>query len=566
MKTSYAVLGNESLQWLRESTGSADRIQRELLFSLLEKNRDTVYGKKYGFAEIHSPLEYQRKVPLTDYEDYDAYIEEMLSGVENVLTAASPVCYCISSGSTGGPKYLPVSEDDLTVHYYGIYGAVFGMVREYYPGKTEAELFGKILYTGEFVKTYTDRGVMKGIRSGVLYQWMDREGGFDAGNYTVPKEVLFPSELTDLTYVKARFALAEREVTAIHSVFIHHVTGLMRYIEENWTLLLTDMELGRVDERIVLSDDWRKKLTGWLPPDPERAAQLGALNRETLADHMIRKIWKNTRYIMAIGGRTMERYAGQYARYAAGIPTHHFVYGASEGMMGVANGVDMPDSYILLPRAGFFEFIPQSGAAAARHERPCFCHEVRAGETYELVYTNLSGLYRYRMKDVVRIEGFYGKAPIVSFCYRKNQILSISDEKMNTRQLEYAIRELEQNTGLHITGYCVQEDYEQSPGRYLCYLECTGDRREEFSEEFDRCLYRANYGYAGCRNFGQIGPAKIRYLKQGAFARYEQAIAEKGYEMGQSKPVRVLSDEENRSFFRLEAEECKEKERYENEK
>lgn len=555
MNTHYVALGEESLKRLRESATKANRIQSELLLSLLESNKDTTYGKKYGFAEICSPEMYQQMVPLSNYEDYDGYIRDMLSGAPAVLTAKPPVYYCISSGSTGGPKYLPVSEADLWMHYFGIYGTVFGMVWEYYHDKSETELFGKILQTGEFVNTYTETGVMKGIRSSAVYQWLDRNGEFDARNYTVPKEVLFPSELVDLTYIKARFALAEQDVTAIHSVFIHHVIGLMQYIEKHWDTLLTDMEHGTVDASIPLSTAWRRKVKGWLPPNPARAAELRQLDKENLADHMIRKLWKNIRYIMAIGGRTMERYTEQYANYAADIPTHHFVYGASEGMMGVASGVNRPNSYILLPQVGFFEFIPQNDMGDDKFTRPLFCSEVQVGETYELVYTNLSGLYRYRMKDVLRIEGFYGETPIVSFCYRKNLILNISDEKTNVEQLEYAIREFEQNSGLSITDYCVQEDYSQTLGRYLCYIECDAKVGEINSAEFDSCLCRANYGYWGCRRFGQIEQAKLTYLKPGAFARYKESLAKKGYETGQNKPIRVLIDEDRQRFFRMEAEE-----------
>lgn len=35
-------------------------------------------------------------------------------------------------------------------------------------------------------------------------------GPFDASDYCVPKEVLFPEKVEDLTYVKVRFSLAER--------------------------------------------------------------------------------------------------------------------------------------------------------------------------------------------------------------------------------------------------------------------------------------------------------------------------------------------------------------------
>ena len=40
-----------------------------------------------------------------------------------------------------------------------------------------------------------ENGTMNGIRSGCIYQWLDRDGQFDAEDYCVPKEVLFPDTL-----------------------------------------------------------------------------------------------------------------------------------------------------------------------------------------------------------------------------------------------------------------------------------------------------------------------------------------------------------------------------------
>ncbi len=77
-------------------------------------------------------------------------------------------------------------------------------------------------------------GRMNGIRSSCVYQWLDMREGFDASDYCVPKEVLFPDRLEDMTYVKARFALAERNLTAIHGVFINRVAGMMEYILRHW--------------------------------------------------------------------------------------------------------------------------------------------------------------------------------------------------------------------------------------------------------------------------------------------------------------------------------------------
>lgn len=108
------------------------------------------------------------------------------------------------------PKYVPVTAEDMLVHYNGIYAGVFGMVREYYAQEPPEALFGKIFQVGEFARTRLPGGQMCGVRSASLYQWLDRDGGFDASDYCVPKEVLFPDRVEDLTYAKLRFALAER--------------------------------------------------------------------------------------------------------------------------------------------------------------------------------------------------------------------------------------------------------------------------------------------------------------------------------------------------------------------
>jgi hypothetical protein len=44
--------------------------------------------------------------------------------------------------------------------------------------------------------------------------------------------------------------------------------------------------------------------------------------------------------------------------------------------------------------------------------------QAQKDKIYEVVITNSSGLYRYRMGDMIRVVGFHNKAPIVEFMYR----------------------------------------------------------------------------------------------------------------------------------------------------
>ena len=215
MKTDYEKMGKEALERLAGTTADVRACQEAVLAEILDKNKDTVIGRKFGFSRIRTVEEYRKAVPEGAYEEYKPYIRRMLAGETNVLTRADAVHFCITSGSTDEPKYIPLTEEDIRIHYIYAYSAVFGMIREAYPDVPTEKLFPKIFQVGEFVKTWLPDGRMSGIRSSSLYQWLDRNGAFDASDYCVPKEVLFPEQVEDLTYVRARFALAEPEVRTI---------------------------------------------------------------------------------------------------------------------------------------------------------------------------------------------------------------------------------------------------------------------------------------------------------------------------------------------------------------
>ena len=89
-------------------------VQEKLLMSILEKNKNTEYGKKVGFDKVHSVEDFQKMIPLTTYDDYSDYVDRMINkGESNLMMAAKCHRYCSSSGSVGKPKILPKSGRDL---------------------------------------------------------------------------------------------------------------------------------------------------------------------------------------------------------------------------------------------------------------------------------------------------------------------------------------------------------------------------------------------------------------------------------------------------------------------
>lgn len=545
MKTDYAALGKQASEQLRSTCENADEVQRELLFNILNSNKNTKFGEKYCFSDIKSVADYQSQIPLSDYDDYADDILKIIVGEENILTAENPIYFCVSSGTTGDEKFIPVTGSDVEIQYLYDYGLVFGAVSEYYTDMGESETFGKIFQIGEFAKTNMPDGRLKGIRSGCVYLCMERYGGFDASDYCVPKEILFPDTLEEQLYIKTRFALAERGLTAIHGVFVNRVAGVMDYVVRNWDALLHDMETGTVSECFELTEAQRRYVAEKLPPAPERARELREIPREDFERGMIKKIWKNMKYIMAIGGKSFPHFTEKMIGYAGDVPICHYAYAASECVFGVAEKMNVPDRYILFPEAVFFEFIPIKG-----DKKPLVMSEIMEGCKYEVIFTSRSGLYRFRLGDVVEVVGRYGKAPVVKYCYRINQAINIAGEKTNCEQISAAVKHFSEITGADVTGYCVCEDDSGPSQRYLFYIECSDDKTIENAEAvLEECMRDANFDYRSCGNMNEIAPLRLAFLKIGSFRKYEKKLSDMGKPMGQNKLLHFLDTDEKKMFF-----------------
>lgn len=72
-------------------------------------------------------------------------------------------------------------------------------------------------------------------------------------------------------------------------------------------------------------------------------------------------------------------------------------------------------------------------------QQTLFGEEVEAGRLYELVVTTLSGLYRYRIGDVVKVNRFHNDCPVVEFQYRQGQLLNMRSEKTTETMMYEAL-------------------------------------------------------------------------------------------------------------------------------
>lgn len=78
-------LGRRARKALDTDCAEAAKVNEELLLGLLRDSAQTVYGRDHGLARIKDRDEFRQQHPLTNHEDYAAYIERVLAGEANVL-------------------------------------------------------------------------------------------------------------------------------------------------------------------------------------------------------------------------------------------------------------------------------------------------------------------------------------------------------------------------------------------------------------------------------------------------------------------------------------------------
>ena len=97
----YAA-GKALEQQLEADVLHAREVQEELLFEMIEANKDTPFGREHDFANIKTVEEFKARVPFTTYDDYAGYIYEVMEhGTRGVVTTEEIVHFNETSGTMG---------------------------------------------------------------------------------------------------------------------------------------------------------------------------------------------------------------------------------------------------------------------------------------------------------------------------------------------------------------------------------------------------------------------------------------------------------------------------------
>ena len=520
-----------------------------LLMKILQDNKDTEYGRKYGFADIHSVEEFQKKVPVTVYDDYlDYIIRETEQDETHLLCAYGVSHYNKSSGTMGNPKRIPMSDEAIRI---------FQRYNNEYMHAMLADKLGMGWVDGKQMSITESAAHIDTLKNGATFGALSVKMVLNFRQYlsflyTSPDEATFPEQSTNTRYLHARFGLMDENITNIGGSFASFALELLRYIEREWKMLVRDIELGTIDESIRLKDEVRASLEKKIVPMPERAAQLRAIFEQGFDEPFMPKVWPKLSFIIGVGTGGFKAYSDKIRTLYSGDGIKQYKVGlsASEGIYSVPFELDCDDS-ALIPDSVFYEFLPLD--AGDDFSKIVTLDGVEPGKDYELIVTNLSGFYRYRMRDAIHISGYYNNLPTMQFLYRIDQTVSIMGEKTTEVAIQAAAENTAKELGFELIDFSMYPDTESSPVRYAYFMELgkvpEGLRAKEIRYVLEKKLAQANPSMGEKVRNGKCGATRLNILEPESYMLYRDLMLSKGVASGQLKPVRIITNELQRKFF-----------------
>lgn len=448
-------------------------VQELVLADILRGMANTETGREFGIAGIHSIRDFRSCVPVTEYEDYSDKISRMADGEEDIMFPGKPTIFLTTSGTSGQPKYIPMSRKEEAARLVVMrsrYAAMllltgiksFRRIFAFYNAPSYGTTAGNIP-----VGKASGRSLNIGRAYRLRMKFM---------SYT--PMVLEDLEGDAVDYTIMRLSMAHRDVSFVIGNNALRFSRFAKVAEEHAEEIIRDIRFGT--NKYPLSDKVREAERAALRPDPKRADELEELLRK--GRFTPRYYWKNIRLASFWLGSSV----GEYVAEVRGLLPEKTKYvdtgyGATEAKINIPVREDDPSGPLSI-FTGFYEFVPEDGG------EPLLAHELEEGGTYRILLTNYAGLMRYDIKDYVRVDGFTGNTPNISFVSKKSDMANLVNEKIPGPALLGVIREIAAEYGLSTVACQV---YADAAGRkYAICLETEGPDTdaEELSASMDRGL------------------------------------------------------------------------------
>jgi hypothetical protein len=507
---------------LRRAQKNPAAAQAELLDRLLRANATCAYGRKFEFARLRTPRDFQSSVPVAGYGDLSLWIERIMDGEGRVLTNEPVLMFEKTSGSTTAAKYIPYTSS-LRREFQRAVGAwIFGLYANN-PHLAGGSAYWAITPLAREAEV-TRGGLRVGFEADAEY--LDAAGRFLLHRIlAVPQEVARIPELNTALYTTLRFLLQSPSLAFISVWAPSFLIILHEHLQSHAERLLADLRDGALRPPGGLDDSIASILRGRLRADPVRAQLL----RRAWRDHgslRAQEVWPNLRVISCWRDASSRLAVPAMRELFPGVAIQGKGLLATEGVVSVP--LARRGACIAAATSHFYEFIEQPGAA------PQLLHELDVNREYSVLLTTGGGLYRYRLGDRVRVTGFAGQIPLIEFIGKEDGTSDLCGEKLNPAFVDSILAELMEERAF-ASDFVMLAPSRRDGLRYVLFLQ--GEIiRAELARVLDEKLAR-NPHYAYCRRLGQLAAPRIFQIAGGAAECYLRRCVALGQRAGAVKAV-----------------------------
>ncbi|CAH2036682.1 unnamed protein product [Thlaspi arvense] len=552
---------NGNLKVLDDLTSNVKQIQDDVLKEILTLNEDTEYLHRFLHGSSDKEL-FKTSVPFVTYEDVQPYLDRLAKGEPSKVLSALPITgFLLSSGTSGGKqKILPLNDKYLenmrfiydlrsliiSKHVDGVEhgkGMMFLLLREE-STSTKSSCFPATFATSSFFES-------KYVRDRPTY-WYN--------SYTSPDEVFWCPDNKQSLYCHLLCGLVQRDdVVRIGAVFSPIVVRAITTLETYWRELCANIRSGQVSDWITDLSCRASVSTILKGPNPGLADLIQQICSHKSWQGIIRQLWPNAKYIEGVFTGQMAQYVPTLEFYSDKLPLISPTYASSETFFGInVNPLCKPQdvTYTFMPNIAFFEFLPVDKES---NNDIVDLADVKLGCYYVPLVTTYSGLYRYKMDDILQVAGFHNKAPQFRFARRKNEVLSIQSEGTTEVELLKAVTNAKlvlESSDLMLMDFtsCADISTTSTPSHYVLYWELKAKNLDNTSTKVDdkvlvECCHvveeslNASYRKERTKE-GAIGALEIRVVQNGTFDALMEFFVSRGASVAQYKtPLSIKSTE-----------------------